>query len=418
MPEEKTHPVPVWLTKDFVQEKLRVYFKDDSLKLEKLGINPAIANGENYASVMTRISVEYTTKDSETKKLATNFLVKTTFAEKDPAAHVLINYGVYTREMDMYQRIIPKLTELLRAEIQDSRKLFAGTVNVDRETNSIIFEDLSLEHYKVASRLKKLDLEHTHLVLEKLASFHAAGAVLAEREPGILKENYDRGFYNRHTRGYEPIMTNLLRSLSRSLNLDEDLRQRYKTKIDRLVDRVMIYGERSTTNNPGDFLTLAHGDLWTTNVMFQYDGQGHPTNVAFIDFQFSVWNSPAIDLHYFFSTSIHDYLRLEKQPELIQFYYYKLVNALKKLRYSGQVPSLFDFQLQFRMRAFYAVFASLIFEPLMLYNGKEEASLEQVISEKASGQRFKDDIYQQECVRKKLHLTLPFLEQWGLLDEM
>ncbi|XP_017017599.1 uncharacterized protein [Drosophila kikkawai] len=418
MPEEKTHPVPVWLTKDFVQEMLRVHFKEDSLRLDKLDIKPAIANGENYASVMTRITVEYTTKGSKGKRRSTSFLVKTTFAEKDPAAHVLINYGVYTREMDMYQRIIPKLTELVKSEIQDNRKLFAGTVNVDWKTNSIIFEDLSLEQYKVACRLKKLDLEHTHLVLEKLASLHAAGAVLAEREPGILKKNYDRGFYNKHTRGYEPIMTNLLKALSRSLNLDEELRQRYKAKIDRLVDRVMIYGERSTTNNPGDFLTLAHGDLWTTNVMFQYDGEGHPINATFIDFQFSVWNSPAIDLHYFFSTSIHDNLRLKSQPELIQFYYYKLVDALKKLKFSGHVPSLFDFQLQFRMRAFYAVFASLIFEPLMLYNGKEEASLEQIISEEETGLRFKDDIYQQECVRKKLHLTLPLLDHWGLLDEM
>ncbi|KAH8284211.1 hypothetical protein KR054_012240 [Drosophila jambulina] len=418
MPEEKTHPVPVWLTKDLVQEKLRIYFKEDSLKLEKLVIKPAIANGENYASVMTRINVEYTTKESKGKKLATNFLVKTTFAEKDPIAHVLLTYGVYTREMDMYEKIIPKLADLVKAEIQDPRKLFAGTVNVDWETNSIIFEVLSLEHYKVACRLKKLDLEHTHLVLEKLASFHAAGAVLVEREPGILKKNYDRGFYNRHTRGYEPIMKNLLRALSRSLNLDEELRHRYKAKIDRLVDRVMIYGERSTTNNPGDFLTLAHGDLWTTNMVFQYDAEGHPLNAIFIDFQFSVWNSPAIDLHYFFATSIHDNLRLENQPELVQFYYYKLVASLKKLKYSGHVPSLFDFHLQFCTRAFFAVFASLIFEPLMLYNGKEEASLEQIISEGASGMRFKDDIYQHECVRKKLHLTLPYLEQWGLLDEM
>ncbi|KAH8232692.1 hypothetical protein KR032_011884, partial [Drosophila birchii] len=418
MPEEKTHPVPEWLTKDFVQEKLRIYFKDDSLKLESLGIKPAIANGENYASVMTRINVEYTTKDSKGKKLATNFLVKTTFAEKDSAAHVLMSYGVYTREMDMYQRIIPKLAELVRAEIQDPRKLFAGTVNVDWETNSIIFEDLSLEHYKVACRLKKLDLEHTHLVLEKLAIFHAAGAVLADREPGILKKNYDRGFYNRHTRGYEPIMTNLLKALARSLNLDEELRQRYKAKIDRMVDRVMIYGERSTTNNPGDFLTLAHGDLWTTNVMFQYDGEGHPTNATFIDFQFSVWNSPAIDLHYFFSTSIHDNLRLEKQPELIQFYYYKLVNALKKLKYFGHVPSLFDFQVQFRTRAFYAVFSSLMFEPTMVYNGKEEASMEQIISKSEKGMRFKDDAFQSESIQKKMRLTLPFLDHLGLLDEM
>lgn len=139
--------------------------------------------------------------------------------------------------------------------------MFAATVNVDRERDSILFEDLSLEDYKVACRLKKLDLEHTHLVLEKLADFHAAAAVLAERKPGIFEKNYDRGFFNKHFRGFQPIFRNLLQALSRSLELNLYLNDRYQSKIDRLVDTIMDYGDRSTLTNPGDFLTLAHGDL-------------------------------------------------------------------------------------------------------------------------------------------------------------
>jgi len=91
--------------------------------------------------------------------------------------------------------------------------------------------------------------------------------------------------------------------------------------------------------------------------MFQYDDEGHPVNAIFIDFQFSVWNSPAIDLQYFFSTSIHENLRLERQTELVQFYFYKLVVALERVKYSGKVPSLFEFQQQFRTKGFYGKFA-------------------------------------------------------------
>ncbi|XP_037717741.1 uncharacterized protein LOC119552055 [Drosophila subpulchrella] len=411
------HSAPAWLTWDYVEEKLRSYFKNDSLRVENLDIRPALGNGENYASVMTRINVEYTINKSRVKE-STRFLAKTTFADRDPAAKVLMSYGVYTREMDMYERILPRLADLVRHELGDSRKLFAGTVNVDRKRDSIIFEDLSLEQYRVADRLKKLDLEHTHLVLEKLANFHAAGAALAEREPGIFSKNFDRGFFNQHTRGYESIMRNLLQALSRSLELEPELRQRYQAKIDRLVNHVMDYGERSTSIRPGDFVTLAHGDLWTTNIMFQYDDEGHPVNAIFIDFQFSVWNSPAVDLHYFFSTALQANIRLKNQPELVQFYYYKLKDALKAVKYSGHVPSLFAFHQQFRNRAFYAAFASLIFEPSMAYNGKEEASMEQIMSSSEKGMRFKDDLYQSEEIRKKMHLTLPFLDHLGLLDVM
>ncbi|KAH8390824.1 hypothetical protein KR200_007233 [Drosophila serrata] len=352
MPETLTHKAPAWLTEEYVEKKLRDYLKDESLHVEQLEIKPAIGNGENYASVMTRINVEYTTKDSQVAEFAT-FLVKTTLADKDPASDLFSEYGIYTREMDMYKQILPYLADLVKEDIGESRKMFAGTVDVDRARNSIIFEDLSLERYKVACRLKKLDLEHTHLVLEKLARFHASGTALAERQPGIFDKNYDRGFFNKHTRRYEHIMTSLLKALSRSLELNQDLKKRYQAKINGLINRLMDYGERSATVNPGDFATLTHGDLWTSNVMFQYDGKGHPTNAIFIDFQFSVWNSPFIDLHYFFSTSIQEDLRLHHQPALVQFYYNNLVEALKKLRFSGHIPSLFEFQQQFRAKAFY-----------------------------------------------------------------
>ncbi|EDX14389.1 GD21198 [Drosophila simulans] len=385
---------PEWLLKEYLEYKLCRYFEDDSLQLKKIETQPATAKGDNYASVMTRINLKYTTKDSKDTQSAT-FLLKTTFASKDPAANILAGYG-----------------------LEDSRKMFAATVDVDRERDSILFEDLTLEDYKVACRLKKLDLEHTHLVLEKLAEFHAAAAVLAERKPGIFEKNYDRGFFNKHFRGFQPIFRNLLQALSRSLELNLDLKHRYQRKIDRLVDTIMDYGDRSTSISPGDFLTLAHGDLWTTNVMFQYDEQGHPINAVLIDFQFSVWNSPAIDLHYFFSTSIQDHLRWKHQPELVQFYYYRLVESLKKLQYSRRIPSLFEFQLQFRARSFYSVFCSLISEPCMLYTGTEEASIAQGLSTAASGVRFRDSVYHADHIREKMVLTLPFLDQQGLLDDM
>jgi len=138
MPEETTHRAPAWLTEEYVEKKLRIFFKNDTLNVEKLEIRPATANGENYASVMTRIKVEYTTEDSKDKQ-KTTFLLKTTFADKDPAAHLLFNYGIYTREIDMYEQILPRLAGIVRDELHDSRKLFAATVNVDRERDSIMW---------------------------------------------------------------------------------------------------------------------------------------------------------------------------------------------------------------------------------------------------------------------------------------
>lgn len=103
MSEKNTHTDPEWLTKEYVEYKLCRYFEDDSLQLKKLETEPATSKGDNYASVMTRINLEYSTKDSKDTQSAT-FLLKTTFAAKDPAANILAGYGVSIREMDMYQQ--------------------------------------------------------------------------------------------------------------------------------------------------------------------------------------------------------------------------------------------------------------------------------------------------------------------------
>ncbi|KAH8414014.1 hypothetical protein KR222_001940 [Zaprionus bogoriensis] len=416
MPEQtiqEFHAAPAWLTREYVEQKLREYLKDEKLQLEQLHIKPATANGENYASVMTRINLEY--KDRKLVHQRATFLVKTTFADKDPAAYILEPYGIYVREMNMYENVLPKLAKILRDELGDSRKYFAATMNVDRERDSIIFEDMSLEKYFVADRIQQLDLEHTQLVLEKLAAFHAASAVLSEREPGIFAEKYDRCFFNRHTRGYTPIMQNMLKALIQSLEDEPELYRKYGEKLKGVVENIMEYGERALEYKKGDFVTLCHGDIWTTNIMFHNNQDGKPDNVIFIDFQFSVFNSPAVDLQYFFSTSLQDDIC---QIEMVQFYHQKLVEALKKLKFKGRIPSLFDFQLQFQARSFYAVFSTFAFLPAMLKTGSEEFSIERAASFADSDAAVRVSLFKSEQMRKKTRKVLPIFDRKGLFDEM
>ncbi|XP_034486155.1 uncharacterized protein LOC117790723 [Drosophila innubila] len=416
MPEQivnKFHVAPVWLNRDYVEKKLRVYFKDAKLELEQLQIQPATANGENYASVMTRINVEY--KDKDLVHHNATFLVKTTFADKDPAAHLLEPYGIYVREINMYEEVLPKLAEILRQEMGDPRKLFAATINVDRERDSIMFEDMSLKKYYVADRIKQLDRQQTQLVLEKLAVFHALAALLNEKQPGIFAKKYDRCFFNQHTRGYQPIMQNMVKALIRSLEDDEELHQRYAGKLKGVVEHIMEYCERAMETKKNDFVTLCHGDLWTTNMMFKNNDHGKPDNVLFIDFQFSVWSSPAIDLQYFFHTSLQDDIC---HTEMVHFYHQKLVQALNKLKFKGRIPTLFDFQQQYQSRAFYAIFAGFCFLPSMLHSGKEEFSIARAMSHSKIDADFRAKLYKTEIMRSKLKKFLPKFDHKGLLDDM
>jgi len=56
--------------------------------------------------------------------------------------------------------------------------------------NTFIFEDLKESGYSVASRDLGLNMEHSTLVLERLAKFHAISMMLAKKVFDFIKGNY------------------------------------------------------------------------------------------------------------------------------------------------------------------------------------------------------------------------------------
>lgn len=76
-------------------------------------------------------------------------------------------------------------------------------------------------------------------------------------------------------------------------------------------------------------------------------------NMIFIDFQYSCFTSPAIDLHYFFNTSLQESLRPNRFDELIAFYHGHLVTYLTRLEYGKAIPNLDQFKQQYLDKSFY-----------------------------------------------------------------
>lgn len=76
-------------------------------------------------------------------------------------------------------------------------------------------------------------------------------------------------------------------------------------------------------------------------------------NLVFIDFQYSCWTSPAIDLHYFLNNSLQESLRHCRFDELIAIYHNNLEATLKQLAYKKPIPSLKQFKQQYVDKNFY-----------------------------------------------------------------
>ncbi|KAH8277440.1 hypothetical protein KR026_010848 [Drosophila bipectinata] len=328
---------PNWLTNQYFQPWLQKYYKDEGLKVLKIWAKPVGGKGENFFGVVTRIYVDYQQGDGVTKNQS--YILKQALSP--------VEYGLYQREMNMYEFILPKLNEILQ-EAGLNEKLTPDAVVVDRERNTIILEDLvPLKYINHKDRVNLLGMHHAKVTVEMLARFHAAGVVLNQRHPELLSKY----FSSRDKKAFTEVYTGLYRAFMRFINTQPELKKAYGVKLEKLGPHIVEYGARINDVTAQDLQTLIHGQCWITNMMYQYDHEGTPIHVVGFDFQLSNITSPAIDLHYFFTTSLKDEVK-EEEAELVEFHYTALKENLQKLAYKGSFPSLQEYKAEFERRRF------------------------------------------------------------------
>ncbi|XP_023305293.2 uncharacterized protein LOC111687109 [Lucilia cuprina] len=408
--------IPEWLTKNYIEEVLKVYHKDLTLKIEKFNIKPAFGKGENYGGFLTKAHVVYNLKNGQEQK-ENHFICKTSYEDDAFAKEKMKSYDIFNREMILYEEVLPKMNDLLK-EIDDMEQLFPTVFYVDYKRQALIFEDLTVQGYVMADRIQRLDMDHIKLVLCKLSKMHATSAVFNERGSGCL-EKYDRGFFNKYTDTYKTFFVNSFMACARYLQqLDDTNSRKYAKKIFALEPYYMDLGKRCFAPTVGDVNVLVHGDVWTNNVMFKYCTKtGKPIDVLIIDFQYSFWGSPTLDLHYFFNTSIKEPLRLHHQDELFQMYHQHFTDTLKKLKYkSNPIPSLKKFRIQAEQKKFFAMHSSVVIQPVMLNQDSTDADYNALMGEDDRAMSFKRRLYNNPIIQENLKNLLPMFDRRGLLE--
>ncbi|KAF5293376.1 hypothetical protein FQA39_LY02861 [Lamprigera yunnana] len=405
-------PVQETFTKEFFEKIFKKQIKDFA-KVLNVNVTDIFEIGESFTSELLKILVTYSTTDRDNRK---NLSVVVKFL-KDTEEVVAISKDLKLyREFDFFEEILPLITEMDKPTLNETKFLdlkqkFAPRVYfVSKVPKSmLIMEDMSVAGYKMQNRHDGLDLKHCLMVMEKLAYFHAASAVLYEKNPEIMAEFKTGTFNDNGTMKNVLFLTypELMKVLSKIPGL-----QSYSDKMP-IVEE--IYKKITSAAKPSDtFNVLNHGDLWCNNILFQYQENEEVSDVVFIDYQLSCFGSPFIDLHYFFSSSIKSQNKVDTINTLLNHYIGELLSNLKKFNINKS-PTREGLLKDFYERAIIGLGTMCIATPIFKAQKEKDATLENFLGEGVEN-HFRHNCFNNPEYLKSAPQLLPFYNSLGVFD--
>ncbi|KAH8307819.1 hypothetical protein KR059_000320 [Drosophila kikkawai] len=429
--ENTTVPVPAWLKADLFEKLLAERFGDKYVGIKSFEPVAGLKPGENYSSIMLRLHFEVELKDHLIEKVS--YMLKTPH-DFEMYREILKKNNMFVVERDVFLQVIPELEKMYQdagLKVQFGAKAY----EIQAPDEYVLLQDLKPFGFKNVDRLEGLNMIHTKSVLKKLAQWHAASANRLHLK-GPYTQNYLQPAYADSMKvnieqvaqtlgkyflkclplyeGYEEYSEAVVSSFSRNLVPLEDLVNHLilQHKIQpKIVD--LMYA--MNTPDPEDFNALNHGDCWTNNIMFRYEGENpEPAETFFVDLQLPKVACVAHDLIYFLLGSTQFDIKLCKFDYLIKYYHDQLIEHLALLKYpQAKTPSLRFLHTQLLKYGRVGYHTALILCPPVLLDRTDEANLTDFVTESDNGDGLKMAMYSNARYKKHVSAILTWLNNRG-----
>ncbi|XP_055854233.1 uncharacterized protein LOC129917984 [Episyrphus balteatus] len=356
---------PNWMNTEFFTEVLNKSEEDDGVSINDLKITPGSGKGDHYASVMFRATVNFDTIKS--KNQSKSMIVKIAPEADGRKKDLLSKTFVFETEIGMYSETIPKFEEELR-KVGDETVLGAKALYYSLEPRKcIIFEDIVPKGYETL-RDRGLNMEEVKATLTKLAKWHAVSYKLAaEGDKSVTK--YEHGPFS--AAETMPFMTGGVENLIEKLKTLDEFQQ-YVPKLEEIKDDILkrcIQSSNSYRNdeNPESIFVLCHGDFHGKNVMFKRNEEGKLEDIMLIDFQACYFGPAVMDLLYGMYLIVDNDMRANNFDEIIHHYCTIFIDTLKKLKFEGKIPQIFEFFIDILRHGHMELFMLSTFLPMWFY---------------------------------------------------
>ncbi|XP_060648430.1 uncharacterized protein LOC132786061 isoform X1 [Drosophila nasuta] len=412
MTDESAAPLPVWLKEELFEDLLKKLFPK-YLSIKSFKAVPGLKPGENYSTIMLRLHFEVQLEDNITKEIS--FMLKTPH-DFEMYREILKKNNMFDVERDVFLNVKPELEQMYKdAGLQV--RFGATAYEINAPDDYVLLEDLRPAGFQNVDRLEGLDESHVLSVLTKLAQWHAASAARIELK-GAYKQHY---FAPTYTDSMRPQIEETAETLGKYLFKCLPKYDDYESYSDavhaiqpKFVD--LMYGLNNP--DPEDFNALAHGDLWTNNILFQYkEGNPEPNETYFVDLQLPRYCSVAYDLMYFLLASTQFDLKISHFDYFIKNYHGQLKKHLQLLKYPEEkIPTLRSIHQQLLKHGFVGYQVVLMLCPPLLLDRTDDANLNDFVTESDDGEGLKMQMFSNARYRKHVSAILPWMLNRGALQ--
>ncbi|XP_068229160.1 uncharacterized protein [Palaemon carinicauda] len=333
---------------------------------------------DDIIGVVSKVRVSYR---MGVKELTVNYITKMIPLQPMKALKDMLTQGC-RKELLFYQELLPALNAQLRAvglePLRTPKHLY---LNHNPDEMLLIMKDLRSQGFQKFRDKNCFDVPHTNLILQELARLHASSLLL---EANIGRRNFDikYGFLEKEWYNVTDDATAFFKTLFEG-NIENTVAILKPLEPDESVVRWLrnikpdvysILNEQKQRNHA--FTTVCHADCITTNMMFRYDDEGYPYEVALLDFQQVRKSSLATDISLLLYICVSGTDRKKNLRGFLQSYFTSFRNVMD----AGGVRVPFTFEdllREYEDKILFGVLWSLSVIPMLAGREEEEEEEEE-----------------------------------------
>ncbi|KAK4322193.1 hypothetical protein Pmani_006992 [Petrolisthes manimaculis] len=371
-----------FITEQHVKSALRKD-KGDEAQLLTWNINNFTEKGDNVATVVTSVVVQY---HLGSQNHQTSYIIKLNPCITAAAFSDSFMNMVFKKEVIFYEEILPDLNHMLKKAGQESLRMPELFHSSLEENNELVFlNDLRQKGFVMVDRYKGQDEAHVRLAIMELSRLHASSILLQTKAPDTkLTEKYpslDKDWLNCSEKEEKEKLQQMLSGSydNAFVTLKACERHTAAAWVEKIRPNIVDLFQEQLTKIP-PFEVICHGDFWNDNMLFRYNDVGDPLEVMIVDNQVTRVASPATDLVYFLYTSVRGDIRRTNLQAFLEVYY----NTFSSVIEAGGVAvplTLSQLEQEFRKRLTYGLL--FCFQAIPFYLGKdvEVPSRDELLSE-------------------------------------